>query len=268
MAEVPLVSIVTISFNQGAFLPRCVESVKAQGWSNVEHILVDPGSTDGTREWLTSPAASHLRTILEPDAGPADGLNKGFSATTGEIVMYLNADDELAPGAIKSVVQAHVDQPDKSILIGDGWWIDDYDRPIGYVRSDSFTRLRYVLQVAAVMQQSTSFLGADARRISFNPSNRVSWDSEYLIDSLLSGLTIGNHAAVVGYFRRYDGTITHSKEFDRARRLEYERVSRKAAPRVREPLRGVSAFAARAVKFLCSHLRRGASRQFPGLARL
>jgi glycosyltransferase involved in cell wall biosynthesis len=92
----PKVSIVTISYNQCAFLERAIQSVLAQNYPEVEYIVVDPGSTDGSRDIIERYRSRISKLILEPDKGPVDGLNKGFSVATGEIYGYLNA---LVPSA-------------------------------------------------------------------------------------------------------------------------------------------------------------------------
>ena len=98
------VSIVTISFNQAKYLERAIISVVEQNYSNIEYIVVDPGSTDGSREIIEKYRSKITIVILDPDKGPTDGLNKGFAAATGDIYAYINADDALLPGAVKSVV--------------------------------------------------------------------------------------------------------------------------------------------------------------------
>jgi glycosyltransferase involved in cell wall biosynthesis len=102
----PKVSIVTISYNQCAFLERAIQSVLAQNYPEVEYIVVDPGSTDGSRDIIERYRSRISKLILEPDKGPVDGLNKGFSVATGEIYGYLNADDEFLPGAIDKAMRA------------------------------------------------------------------------------------------------------------------------------------------------------------------
>ena len=92
------ISIVTISFNQARFLQDCIDSVARQE-GPFEHIIVDPGSTDGSRDVIAANHSHFSRCVLEPDKGPADGLNNGFRHATGEIYYYLNADDVLFAGA-------------------------------------------------------------------------------------------------------------------------------------------------------------------------
>src|SRR5436305_15203748 len=99
-------SVVTISFNQAQFIERALRSVLEQQGVDVEYIIVDPGSTDGSREIINRFRDRLSHVILEKDSGAADGLNHGFARATGDIYCYLNSDDEFLPGAF-SVVQSY-----------------------------------------------------------------------------------------------------------------------------------------------------------------
>ncbi len=95
------ISIVTPSFNQGIFIEEAIKSVLSQGYSDLEHIIVDNCSTDTTASVLAR--YPHLKVICEPDQGQSDALNKGFKAATGDIVGWLNADDKYLPGCFGKV---------------------------------------------------------------------------------------------------------------------------------------------------------------------
>lgn len=92
-------SIVTPSFQQAAFLERTLESVAAQGWPDVEHIVVDGGSTDGSAEILERWSPRLAWWVSEPDRGQSHAINKGLQHATGDIVAYINSDDFYLPGA-------------------------------------------------------------------------------------------------------------------------------------------------------------------------
>ena len=104
-AELPLVSVVTPSLNQGRYLEQAIRSVVEQDYPRIEHIVVDGGSTDGiTVEVLRRHL--HLRWLSEADAGQAAAINKGFRMAAGTIYTWLNSDDFLLPGAISAAVSA------------------------------------------------------------------------------------------------------------------------------------------------------------------
>ena len=105
-ARWPRISIVTPSFNQGAYLEETILSVLNQGYPDVEHIVMDGGSTDATREILERYRGRLAAAVSEKDDGQGDALNKGFRKATGEILTWLNSDDRLAPGALAAVALA------------------------------------------------------------------------------------------------------------------------------------------------------------------
>jgi GT2 family glycosyltransferase len=117
-----LVSVVTPCLNPGARLERCLASVAAQTHSDVEHIVIDGGSTDGTLELLEH---SGLRYVSESDAGQTDAIAKGFRLARGELLTWLNADDELEPRAIARAASAGADW-----IYGDCAVIDDGRRSV------------------------------------------------------------------------------------------------------------------------------------------
>ena len=101
------ISIVTPTLNRAHFLEEAIGSVLAQQDEDVEHIVVDGMSTDGTVELLAR--HPHLRVIREPDSGLYDALNKGLRAATGDFIGHLNSDDLFAPGAFRRVRKAASD---------------------------------------------------------------------------------------------------------------------------------------------------------------
>jgi glycosyltransferase involved in cell wall biosynthesis len=106
----PRVSIVVPSFNQGAFIEQTLASILGQNWPNLELIVIDGGSTDGTLAVLERYRTSITHLISEPDRGQADAINKGFRLSTGDILAWLNSDDMYLPCAIQKAV-AHLGEP-------------------------------------------------------------------------------------------------------------------------------------------------------------
>ena len=88
----PKISIVTISYNQGSFLKECLSSVASQNFKDYEHIVVDDGSTDGSREIILN-FKNKVIPVFKENSGPADSLNAGFKIARGEIFGYINSDD-------------------------------------------------------------------------------------------------------------------------------------------------------------------------------
>jgi glycosyltransferase involved in cell wall biosynthesis len=114
----PLVSIITPSFNQGAFIAETIDSVLTQDYPNIEYLVVDGGSTDGTLDVLRR-FGDRLSWISEQDRGQSEAINKGWRRTRGEIIAWLNADDLHRPGAIAKVVAFFRRYPDVDLVYGD-----------------------------------------------------------------------------------------------------------------------------------------------------
>jgi len=96
----PKISIVTPSYNQAQFIEETIRSVLLQGYPNLEYIIIDGGSTDGSVEIIQQYASWISYWISEPDGGQSFAINKGFARASGEIMAWLNSDDYYAPGAL------------------------------------------------------------------------------------------------------------------------------------------------------------------------
>lgn len=124
------ISIVTPSFNQARFIGRTIDSVLSQqGAFELEYLVMDGGSTDGTLELLRR-YQGRLRWWSEPDAGQVDAINRGLRLATGEIVGWLNSDDVLLPGALARVAEAFRAHPRAEWLHGRCRIIDEHDREV------------------------------------------------------------------------------------------------------------------------------------------
>jgi glycosyltransferase involved in cell wall biosynthesis len=205
------ISIVTLSFNQAPFLEQALQSVLNQDYPDLEYIVVDPGSTDGSREILERYRDRLSALILEPDAGPGDGLNKGFARASGSVLGYLNADDAYLPGALReaAAVFASRDRPD--VVCGHGLIIDSTGRVVRRMRSAPWSLTRFVYGASVQMQQSTFFRAdAFARTPGFNNANRTCWDAELLMELGRAGARFRIVDRYWSLFRIHESSITGS----------------------------------------------------------
>jgi len=134
--SLPLVTIVTPSYNAAPFLRRTIESVLSQDYQRIEYIVMDGGSSDGTVEILRS-YGSRLRYVSAPDGGAADAINQGFLMSEGSIFAWLNADDTYTPGAISCAVRHMNAAAGADVIYGEGVWIDENDVTLGRYPTES-----------------------------------------------------------------------------------------------------------------------------------
>jgi glycosyltransferase involved in cell wall biosynthesis len=122
----PLVSIITPSLNQGTYIAQAISSVGEQEYPHVEHIIVDGGSTDETLDVIRSYEDIYdLRWISEPDGGMYEAINKGLHMARGEILAYLNSDDQYFPWTVSTVVEAMDAHPNAGFVFGDMLSVDE-----------------------------------------------------------------------------------------------------------------------------------------------
>lgn len=118
------ITIVTPSYNQAHFLRETLESIHSQGYSNIEHIVIDGGSTDGSVEILREYEDRLAYWVSEPDEGQTAALIKGFERATGDILCWLNSDDLYEAYTLKLVAQYFADNPNSRFVYGDAKWIN------------------------------------------------------------------------------------------------------------------------------------------------
>lgn len=209
------VSIVTISYNQVQFLRQAIESVIDQDPERVEYIVVDAGSTDGSRAVIESYRDRIDKIIMEPDRGPADGLNKGFAAATGDIFAYVNSDDALAPGACAYAIEFLDSHPDVDVMCGCIRITDSEGKSGVRKRTPDIFNLRdYANGLCTIGQQATFIRRSIFEKVGgFNIQNRIFWDGELLVDMTLAGARFERSKRVLGDFRIYPQSMTGSGMF-------------------------------------------------------
>ena len=126
----PTITIVTPSYNQGKFLKETLESVAAQQYPALEHIVIDGGSTDESVAIIQQHSGALAFWVSERDRGQSHAINKGFARATGDVLTWLNSDDTLLPGALAAVGAAFAAHPDVDLIYGNFVYTDPAGTPM------------------------------------------------------------------------------------------------------------------------------------------
>lgn len=159
--DVPRVSIVTPSYNQAKFLERTLLSVLNQDYPNIEYIVIDGGSADGSIDIIRKYKHRLAYWVSEPDRGQAHAINKGWQRATGDVVAYLNSDDLYMPGAVTRAVQTLMAHVNAAMVYSDALYVDEHGSSLG-IRHASPFNLRHVITTEAFMPQPTVFIRRQA----------------------------------------------------------------------------------------------------------
>src|SRR5437588_11464329 len=152
-----LISIVTPSLNCGRYLLRNINSVRQQNIDpkELEHWIIDGSANDETIDILRE--QKDVKWISEPDKGLSDAVNKGIRLSQGEWIVWLNADDELAPGALQAFAAARQRWPDSFIFVG-AQKIFSYDGTVEYVAEPWDYRIDELLGLHTAINQASTFV--------------------------------------------------------------------------------------------------------------
>ena len=156
MTTMPLVSIITPSYNQAPYLQQTMQSVLEQDYPNIEYIVVDGGSTDSSVEVIKKYADQLAYWISERDSGQAEAINKGFARANGEVLAWLNSDDYYMLNTISVAVRCFEQNPDVVMVYGDMLAVDGEGQNINVLKYKQLT-LEDLLCFQIVGQPSVFF---------------------------------------------------------------------------------------------------------------
>jgi len=148
------ISLVTCSYQQGAFIEATMRSVLDQHYPALEYMVIDGSSSDGTVDIIRRYADRLSYWVSEPDRGQSDALIKGFARARGEIQGWLCSDDLLLPGALESVGRYFATHPEVEALYGDALWIDAAGNHLRTKKESGFHRLAFMFDHNYIPQPS------------------------------------------------------------------------------------------------------------------
>jgi glycosyltransferase involved in cell wall biosynthesis len=157
MIKLPRITVVTPSFNQDKYLEQTISSVLGQNYPNLEYIVIDGGSTDGSVEIIQKFQDGIAYWVSEKDRGQSHAINKGLERATGDIIAYLNSDDYYLEGALACVAEHFICHPEVDLFHGRCRVVDERGASIG-VRSGSITRYDEILDLWDVWWNKRNFV--------------------------------------------------------------------------------------------------------------
>jgi glycosyltransferase involved in cell wall biosynthesis len=204
----PKLSIIIPSYNQRDFLANALNSLARQDYPNLEVILVDGASTDGTVELLKRRGDIITRWLSEPDRGQTHALNKGFRLATGEIFGWLNSDERYRPGTLQLVGKTFAADPALDIVFGHRIVIDQQGRELRRMKLPLIHPRNYALYASGLLYSDTTFWKADLHRRTgeFDETNcqRYAMDFDWF----------GRLGLKVNYWKRLDAYLSEFTEHE------------------------------------------------------
>jgi glycosyltransferase involved in cell wall biosynthesis len=230
--------------------------VLLQGYPNLEVIVIDGGSKDGSAETIQRYGSWLTRWVSERDAGPTQALNKGFKLATGEILGFLNADDFYLPGGLAKVAREFRLYPSADVVSGHGYLATASGELGVPVFSDRWNPRKFEFGTCVFVQQATFFRRrAFEQAGGFNESLRTCWDMELWSDLARCGASFHGFEEFVAAFRMHQGSITGSSSLRAQRQQDERAILRKFRGREETSRDRLYRLLYRLRKF-CSHPRR------------
>ncbi|MEL7069941.1 MAG: glycosyltransferase family 2 protein [Cyanobacteria bacterium J06581_3] len=204
--DLPKITIITPSFNQAEFIEETIRSIILQGYPNLEYIVIDGGSSDGSVEIIKKYELWIDYWISEPDEGQSNALNKGFKKATGEILAWVNSDDTYEPGTLTAIGRYFASHPDTDVVYGNANIIDIDSKDIGLIRSVPFSRNAYLYNALPIPAQTAVFW---RRELFFNigmvnESLNYSMDCELIVKFIEADARFSFIREVFGNYRAHE----------------------------------------------------------------
>lgn len=211
-----LVSIITPSFNQARYLEQTLQSVLEQDYPNIEYLVVDGASTDGSVEIIKKYADKLFWWVSEKDSGQADAINKGLARAKGEIVAWLNSDDYYLPGAVSSAVKVFEENPEAVLVYGNMLAVDEKGKPFNTLTYKQLS-LQDLLCFQIIGQPAVFF-----RRDVLEKTGLLDSTFHFLLDHHL-WIRIAHHGKILHVNQTWAAARYHAESKNRAKAAEFGR---------------------------------------------
>ena len=209
-----LVSIVTPSYNQAAYLEQTIQSVLGQDHPQIEYIVIDGASTDRSVEIIKKYTDRLAYWISEKDRGQAEAINKGFAVAKGEILAWLNSDDYYLPGTVSAAVKSFRENPGAGMIYGDMLAVDGNGQTINVLKYKQL-RLEDLLSFQIIGQPSVFF-----RRAAFEEAGPLDTSFHFMLDHHL-WIRIAQQGRILHVPQVWSAARYHAEAKNRARAAEF-----------------------------------------------
>lgn len=212
-SDLPRITLVTPSYNQAIFLEQTIRSVLAQRYQNLEYIIMDGGSTDGSVGIIKKYSTHLTRWVSEKDSGQASAIADGFRNSSGDIMGWINSDDLLAGGALYHVAEVFRKMPSADFLSGGGRYIDSESRICANGKMSISSPRRVSWRSLLLYEQDGLFQPSCFWKRSLyrktggvDPKWRFIMDREFFVRALRAGGCMARTERTLSYFRLHESS--------------------------------------------------------------
>lgn len=209
-----LVSIITPSYNQAKYLEQTIQSVLTQDYKNIEYILIDGGSNDGSIEIIKKYQHKFAYWVSEKDNGQADAINKGFTKAKGDIIAWLNSDDYYLPNTIENVVKVFEENPDVVLIYGNMLAVDENGKTFNTLNYKQLS-LEDLICFQIIGQPAVFF-----RRSALQKTNGLNPDFHFLLDHLF-WIQLAQYGKMLHVNQTWSAARYHAEAKNRAKAAEF-----------------------------------------------
>jgi len=219
----PRVSVITPSFNQAAFLEKTLLSIHNQDYPNLEHIIIDGGSTDGSVDIIRKYEKRLAYWRTGSDGGQSDAINMGAARATGRYMMWINSDDLLLPGALHTMARAVERHPASELIYGNQVEVDRDDVVIKRLYTIDFDILDFLYEINIIVHQQSAMWSTDLfRRVGGLKLYRYAMDYDLIYRMHTAGARFRRIEEFLSAFRVHSQGLTGSGEVARRRGKEVD----------------------------------------------
>ncbi len=223
-AQQPRLSVIVPSYNQAEYLERTLLSILNQNYANLQLLVVDGGSTDGSLGIIKKYESYIDRWVSEKDKGQVDAINKGLAWANGDLVCFQNSDDLFAPNALNTLAEFYKKQPEYDGYYGDMLFIDEHDHVTDILKTVNFSLEAQVLEGMQIFNQSFFFKPICYKNWGgMNESLQFVLDYEMVLRWAHKGAVFAKVEGFLGAFRLH--SLAKTANMEAVRKKEHEALS-------------------------------------------